>query len=114
MVNSFRDLTVWQRSVEMSVALNRLTWSFPQEQRYGLTSQMRRASVVVTGNIAAGWGHMADGEFKDFLGKARLSVMEVQSQLKLANELGLGDNAVRHHAEDLSQEVGKMLVSLMN
>jgi len=114
MVNSVRDLTVWQRSVEMTVALNRLAWSFPQEERLGLTSHLRQASVFVTGNIAAGWRHQADGEFNDFLGKARRSVLEVQSQLKLANELGLGDNEIRHHAEGLSQEVGKMLVSLMH
>jgi len=114
MVNSFRELIVWQRSVEMSVALNRLTWSFPQEQRFGLTSQLRRASVFVTGNIAEGWGHRSDGEYKSFFDKARCSLMEVQNKLELASELGLGDTNVRHHAEDLSREVGKMLGCLMN
>jgi four helix bundle protein len=114
MVNSFRDLMVWQRSVEMTVVLNRLTWSFPQEERLGLASHLRQASVFVTGNIAAGWRHQSDGASKDFLRRASGSILEVQNQLKLATELGLGDNAIRHHAEDLSREVGNMLVSLMN
>ena len=113
MVTSFRDLNVWQRSVEMSVALNRLIWSLPQEER-SLTSRLRRASVFVTGNIAEGWIHMSDGDYVQYFGKARGTVMEVQSQLHIAEERGLGDTQTLHHAEDLSREVSDMLATMLD
>jgi four helix bundle protein len=114
MAESFRNLIVWQRSVQMSVALYRLTGGFPREELYGLTSQLRRAGVSVASNIAEGWGRQSQGEYKHFLGMARGSNMEVQTQLVIASELGFGESDKRNHAEELSHEVGKMLVALMN
>jgi len=113
MVKSFRDLEVWRRSVEMSVALNRLIWSLPQHER-SLTGGLRRASVFVSGNIAEGWIHMSDGEYRQYFGKARGTVLEVQTQLHRAEQLGLGDSETLHHAEDLSREVGDMLASMID
>jgi len=114
MADSYRDLVVWQRSVQLSVALYHATAAFPREEVYGLTSQLRRARVSVASNIAEGWGRQSEGEFKHFLGTARGSNMEVQTQLVIASELGFGEDAKRKLAESLSHEVGKMLVSLMN
>ena len=79
MADSFRDLIAWQRSVQMSVALYKLTNGFPREEIYGLTSQLRRAGVSVASNIAEGWGRQSQGEYKYFLGMARGSNMEVQT-----------------------------------
>jgi len=114
MADSFRDLIVWQRSVQMSVALYRFTSGFPREELYGLTSQLKRAGVSVASNIAEGWGRKSQGEYKHFLGMSRGSNMEVQTQLVIAAELGFGDDEKRLQAEALSHEVGKMLVALMN
>ena len=111
---SFRDLIVWQRAVQMSVALYRLTAGFPREELYGLSSQLRRAGVSVASNIAEGYGRQSTGEYKQFLGMARGSNMEVQTQLVIAGQLGFGEEAKLHIAESLSHEVGRMLVSLMN
>lgn len=113
MAEGYRDLVVWQRSVQMTVALYRLTEGFPKEEIYGLTSQLRRAGVSVASNIAEGWGRQSEGEYKHFLGMARGSNMEVQTQLVIAAALGMGDQPKLKLAEGLSHEVGKMLVSLM-
>ncbi|WP_158824536.1 four helix bundle protein [Granulicella sp. S156] len=113
MAEGYRDLIVWQRSVQMTVAIYRLTENFPKEEVYGLTSQLRRAGVSVASNIAEGWGRQSEGEYKHFLGMARGSNMEVQTQLVIAAELAMGDQAKLRLAEGLSHEVGKMLVSLM-
>jgi four helix bundle protein len=83
MVQSYRDLIVWQRAVQMSVAIYRLTAAFPRDELYGLTCQLRRAGVSVASNIAEGYGRGSTGEYKQFLGMARGSNMEVQTQLEI-------------------------------
>jgi four helix bundle protein len=112
-VESFKDLQVWQRSIELSVAIYALTKDFPSEERIGLTSQLRRASVSVASNIAEGYGRGSTGEYKHFLGMARGSNAEVQTQLVIAKELGFGDQQKLLTADGLSQEIARMLVSLM-
>jgi len=114
MTDSYRDLKVWQRAIEMSVALYKLTEKFPKTEVYGLTSQLRRAGVSTASNIAEGFGRGSTGEYKQFLGMARGSNFEVQTQLVIARELGLGDKQDFQFAEGLSHEVGKMLVTMMN
>jgi four helix bundle protein len=111
---SYRDLVVWQRAIQMSVAIYKLTSGYPREELYGLTSQLRRAGVSVASNIAEGYGRGSTGEYRQFLGMARGSNMEVQTQLEISKELGLGSTEALKRAEGLSNEVGKMLVSIMN
>ena len=114
MGQSYRDLIVWQRAVQMSVALYQLTAAFPRDELYGLTSQLRRAGVSVASNIAEGYGRGSTGEYKQFLGMARGSNMEVQTQLEISKELGFGDRETLNRSESLSREIGKMLVAIMN
>ena len=113
MADSYRDLIVWQRAIQMTLAIYRLTGEFPIEERYGLTSQIRRAGVSVASNIAEGYGRMSTGEYKQFLGMARGSNLEVQTQLVIARELGFGDVDQLLLADGLSQEVAKMLIALI-
>jgi len=113
MAQAFQDLVVWQRSIEMSTAIYELTDSFPQKEIYGLTSQLRRASVSVASNIAEGRGRLTQGEFKHFLGMAQGSNYEVQTQLVIAKRLSFGKPAPLGKAEKLSVEVGKMLSALI-
>jgi four helix bundle protein len=110
---SFRDLVVWQRAMQLAVAVYRLSSGFPREELYGLTSQVRRSAVSIPSNIAEGQGRLNVGEFKQFLGIARGSNFEVQTQLELARELKFGDSALLEHAEKLSHEVGKMIYGLL-
>ena len=113
MGDSYRDLLVWQRAVQMTVSLYRLTSGFPKQEMFGLASQLRRAGVSVASNIAEGYGRMSTGEYKQFLGMARGSVLEVQTQLVISRELGFGEMEALNKAEGLSEEVGKMLAAIL-
>ena len=114
MGDSFKDLVVWQRAVEMSLAIYKLTKAFPADERFGLTNQPRRASVSVASNIAEGHGKSSKGEYIQFLGHARGSNGEVQTQLVIARGLGFGSGTQLGMAEGLADEVGRMLVVIMN
>jgi four helix bundle protein len=71
MGQSFRDLIVWQRSIELTTDVYKLTSKFPEAERFGLTNQMRRASVSIASNIAEGYGRTTKGEYGQCLGYAR-------------------------------------------
>ncbi len=112
-VQSFRDLQVWQRSMQLTVAVYRMTQNFPPEELYGLISQIRRSAVSIPSNIAEGQGRLNTGEFRQFLGVARGSNCELQTQLEIARALRFGDIKLINEAEALSHEVGKMLFVLL-
>ncbi len=113
MVRSFRDLLVWQRSIQLAVSVYRFTRSFPREELYGLTSQMRRAAVSISSNIAEGHGRGSTGENRQFLGMARGSNCELQSQIEVARALEFGDLKLLQEADRLSNEVGKMIFGVL-
>lgn len=110
---SFKDLVVWQRAIQMGLAVYELTSSFPDSEKFGLTNQLRRASVSVASNIAEGYGKSSKGAYILHLGHARGSNFEVQTQLVFAERLGFGKPEIRRAAEELSQEVSRMPVALM-
>jgi four helix bundle protein len=114
MAQSYRDLVVWQRSMELTVAVYRLTQDFPREEQYGLTSQIRRSAVSIPSNIAEGQGRLGAGEFRQFLGIARGSNCEVQTQLEIARSLHFGSTKLIDDAEALSNEIRKMLFALLD
>lgn len=112
-VNSFKELIVWQRSIELTMEIYRLTKSFPREEMFGLTSQLRRAAVSIPSNIAEGQSRESTGEFIQFLGIACGSNAEVYTQLVIARGLQLGDEASIARCESLCAETGKMLNSVL-
>jgi four helix bundle protein len=109
LAQAFQDLTVWQRAMEMSESVYRLTKTFPKDELYGMTSQLRRAGISVASNIAEGRGRGTTGEFKQFLCIAQGSTYEVRTQLLLAKRLNIGDEEMRQSAEALCIETSKML-----
>ena len=113
MAHSFRELVVWQRAMQLTVAIYRLTQEFPREEVYGLTSQIRRSSVSLPSNIAEGHGRLNTGEYRQFLGIARGSNCELQTQLEIARVLEFGNPKLLDEAEGLSHEVGKMLYATL-
>ncbi|HEY1807615.1 MAG TPA: four helix bundle protein [Acidobacteriaceae bacterium] len=113
MGKSFYDLTVWQRSIEMATLIYQMTDAFPKTEIYGLTSQMRRAAVSVSSNIAEGAGRGSKAEFRQFLIMARGSNCELQTQLVIASNLGMGAKDRIEAAKSLSHEVGRTLNGLM-
>lgn len=113
MGQAFRDLLVWQRSMQLAMAIYSLTKDFPQDERFGLISRIRRAVVSIPSNIAEGEGRLSVGEFKQFLGIARGSSYEVQTQLELAKAFGYANCNAIDNAEKLSHEVGRMIYALI-
>jgi four helix bundle protein len=113
MGESFKDLAVWQRAVEMTLEVYKLTSSFPDSERFGLINQLRRASVSVPSNIAEGYGRATRGEYLQFLGHARGSNSEVETQIVIAKALGFGSKQMLQTAEELCNEVGRMLGAMM-
>jgi four helix bundle protein len=98
----------------MTTIIYRAIQGFPREELYGLSSQMRRSAVSVPSNIAEGQGRMTTGEFRQFLGVARGSNFELQTQIEIARRLSMGKAALLNEAESLSHEVGKMLYSILD
>ena len=113
MGESFRNLAVWQRSIELTLAIYKLTSSFPDKERLGLTNQVRRAAVSVASNIAEGYGRSTKGEYVQFLGQARGSNSEVETQIVISKALGFGSKETLQTVEGLCSEVGRMLGALM-
>jgi four helix bundle protein len=91
--HSYRELIAWQKAKRLTVRVYECTETFPKSEGYGLTSQMRRAAVSVASNIAEGQGRLTPGEFAQFLGHSRGSLLELETQLEIAFELKFIDEA---------------------
>lgn len=113
-VQSYKDLIVWQKSIVLVTNVYRCTKAFPKDELYGLTSQLRRAAVSVPSNIAEGQGRLSTGEFKQFLGHARGSLHELQTQLVIAENLRYLPSAQKEKLLDASTEVDRMLSGLLS
>ncbi|RMB60970.1 four helix bundle protein [Dokdonia sinensis] len=112
-MHDFQKLLVWQKAMDITEDVYRLSALFPKEEKYGLTSQIRRCAVSVPSNIAEGAGRNTDGEFKNFLGIASGSSNELLTQLILSKRLELvNDNQVQPIIKDLI-EVQKINYSLI-
>jgi four helix bundle protein len=114
MAQSYQDLIAWQKAMPLVTEVYKATESFPKEEIYGLTSQLRRAAVSVPSNITEDQGRLSKGEFQQFLGYARGSLLEVETLIRVAVNLNyLSDNQAARLL-DLSAEVGKILNGLLN
>ena len=105
MIKSYRDLDVWQFSVDLSVKIYHLTKRFPKEELFGLTSQMRRCAVSIPSNIAEGQARNTTGEFKQFLGISKGSLAELDTQTEIAKRLVL---LIEEEYAELQEEYGRI------
>lgn len=105
----FRESIAWQKAMELTRAVYEITSVFPKQEMFGLTNQLRRAAVSVASNLAEGQGRLTRREFLHFLGVARGSTLEVQTQLEIALMMGLGDAAQLHPAQQLAEEVRRII-----
>lgn len=112
-LQNYRELEVWQQSMEFVTNVYSLTRSFPAEEKYGLTSQLRRAAASIPANIAEGYGRSHRGDYVRFLSIARGSLCEVETFLILASRLGYADRDRLTPLWRSCQCVGKMLLRLM-
>lgn len=113
MVKSYKDLIVWQKSMDLVEHVYRATRAFPREERYGLSSQVRRAAVSVPSNIAEGQARSSPAEFRNFLSIARGSLAEVETQLLIATRLSYISMQDLQQTMELHTEISKMLPALM-
>ncbi len=112
-INSYKDLIVWQKSIQLVILLYKLTKDFPKEEIYGITSQMRRCAVSIPSNIAEGWARKNTGEYINFLSIADGSAAELDTQLILSDNLELGNKDLLKDTQVLLIEIQKMLPSLI-
>ena len=112
-MNSYRDLIVWQKSMNLVTLLYQLTKQFPDDEKFGLTSQIKRSSVSIPSNIAEGYGRSSRKEYVRFLEIARGSLYEFQTQLEIATNLNFIDIVATKEIFELGIEVEKMLNSLI-
>jgi four helix bundle protein len=112
-VKNFRDLKVWEKAHQLTLSLYRATAAFPTEEKYGLTSQLRRSAASVPANIAEGCGRGGDQEFARFLQIAMGSASELEYHLLLCRDLGFLKPSVYEELEKPAVEVKRMLTSLI-
>lgn len=112
-VTSYRDLVVWQKAMALVSAVYELTRAFPDSERFGLTSQIQRAAVSIPSNIAEGQGRLATKEFRQFLGIARGSLKELETQLLISIDLGYAAAEDINACLELADEIGRMLNALI-
>jgi four helix bundle protein len=112
-INSYRDLVVWQEAMNLAEAAYRTTASFPREEAYGLTAQLRRSAASVPANIAEGYGRDSKGAYVQHLRIAQGSLKEFETHLLLAERVEFGDNVTLAPLLAKSEMIGKMLRSLI-
>ena len=113
-VQSYRDLIVWKKAMTLVLDIYRNTQAFPKIETYGLVSQLRRSAFSIPSNIADGQARISTAEFKQSLGHARGSLMEVETYILLAKELGYLESDQSEHLLAGTIEVGKILNGLLN
>lgn len=113
-VKSYNDLIVWQKAMDLAESVYRASRTFPREELFGLTGQLRRAAVSVPSNIAEGQGRATTRDFLHFLAVARGSLNELETQLLLAHRLGYIDDEQWSTLVNLADEVGRLLRGLVH
>jgi four helix bundle protein len=112
MIQSYRDLIVWQKSIDLVVESYRLTRRLPTSERFGLISQIQRAAVSIPANIAEGHGRHHRDDYRQFLSIARGSLKELETHSVIIEKLGYLSAADLRRARSLCDEVSRMLSSL--
>jgi len=112
-INSYKDLDIWKQGIELTVDIYSLLKDFPVEERFGIISQIKRASISIPANIAEGWGRNSTKSYSLFLKQARGSLYELETELIIANRIGY----LKENCEDIFDKIttlSKMINSLIN
>ena len=113
-IRSYRDLKAWQKAMELVKEIYRVSREFPKEELFGLMSQIRRAAVSIPSNIAEGHAKLSRKEYQHYLGHARGSLAEIETQILIARDLDYLSEIDMNHILDISAEVGRVLNGLLN
>lgn len=108
------SLDAWKRSIDFVVEVYKMTETFPKEEKFGLTSQIRRASVSIPANIAEGAARRSEKEFLQFLSIAQGSASEVETEILIANRLGFLEKQSYEVLDNSLNDIGRMITGLSN
>jgi four helix bundle protein len=115
-MNSYKELEVWQKSMDLCMLIYQATNHFPQDEKYSLTSQMRRSAVSIPSNIAEGWGRNNKKEYIQFLRISRGSCLELETQVELSFRLKYLDEKssadIQHSLESILMMMNKLISRL--
>lgn len=112
-IKTFRDLLIWQKSMDFVTCIYKETNEFPREEQFGLTQQLRRAAVSVPSNIAEGYGRNSTKDYMRFLRIAIGSLYEIQTQILISKNLGYISKEVFEKHFDALREIERMITSLI-
>jgi len=112
-ISSFRELVVWQKAMKLALEVHAVTLKFPKEEIFGLTQQVRKASVSIPSNIAEGNGRATRADYVHFLHIARGSLFETETQLELSKDFGYLPELTFQSLLSLSIEIERMLNSII-
>ena len=113
-MNTFREIKVWQKAMDLITKLYKCTKKFPQDELYGLTSQMRRCAVSIPSNIAEGFGRKSKQDFKRFLQISMGSLFELETQLEISKNLEYMEESQFNNLYNDLREIEIMLSSFIN
>jgi four helix bundle protein len=113
-IESYRDLKVWQRGMELLVAAYAIAVKLPRDELYGLSSQIRRSATSIPANIAEGYGRGSTGAYVNHLSIARGSLKECETHVLAAQRLGMLENVDVTEFFNLADQIGRMLNSLID
>ena len=114
MINSYKKLKIYERSYKLALKIHEVTKSFPETERYDLTSQIRRASKSIPTNIAEGYGRQSKEEFKRFLKISLGSCNETQVHLEFSKDLGYINKEIYEILSRENEEIGRMINVTIN
>ena len=113
-VKTYKDLLVWQKAIHFVTQVYKAVKGFPQEELYGLTSQIKRAAVSIPSNIAEGYGRKSTKDYLRFLQIAMGSIFEIQTQLEISKNLEFVSESSFGELYEYSREIERMLSSMIN
>lgn len=113
MRRSYKDLVVWRKAMDLVTTVYKAISAFPKNELYELTTQLRRAAVSVPCNIAEGQGRLTPGEFRQFLGYARGSIMEVETLIQISADLNFLPRTWSERLQNETAELGRVLNGLL-
>jgi len=112
-INTYKDLIVWQKAIELVSDVYSITKTFPSEEKFGIVSQLNRAAVSIPSNIAEGWGRESSKNYLQFLRIARGSIMELETLIIISKNLGYIEKEKQELIANRAEEVSKILQGLI-
>ncbi len=113
-MHNFRELKIWQRSMDLAEQVYKVVALFPKEEKFGLISQLKRCAVSIPSNISEGAGRATKKQFQHFLEFSMGSCNELQTQMELSKRFGYIDDEVAHKVTDETNQVYRMILAFYN